>query len=136
MSREASGTEWTRPRLVMSACLEMEACRYNGQSIRARFVPRLAEHVELIPVCPEVEIGLGVPRPPVRLVSDGDEVRMVQPATGRDLTGAMAGFSRTFLDGLQEVDGFLLKSRSPSCGPKDVALFASDVVRGSCDLPW
>ncbi len=67
------------PPAVMSACLEMDACRYNGQSIRARFVPRLAEHVDLIPVCPEVEIGLGVPRPPVRLVAAGDEVKMVQP---------------------------------------------------------
>jgi uncharacterized protein YbgA (DUF1722 family)/uncharacterized protein YbbK (DUF523 family) len=124
MRSEVSGAAgWTRPRLVMSACLEMEACRYNGQSIRARFVPRLAEHVDLIPVCPEVEIGLGVPRPPVRLVAAGDEVKMVQPATGRDLTGAMAGFSRTFLDGLEEVDGFLLKSRSPSCGPKDVKIY-------------
>jgi uncharacterized protein YbgA (DUF1722 family)/uncharacterized protein YbbK (DUF523 family) len=121
-----SAAEWPRPRLVTSACLELEACRYNGQAIRARFLPRLAPFVELVPVCPEVEIGLGVPRPPVRLVAIGEQTRMRQPASGQDLTGAMESFSHRFLDGLGEVDGFLLKSRSPSCGPRDVKVYRED----------
>jgi uncharacterized protein YbbK (DUF523 family)/uncharacterized protein YbgA (DUF1722 family) len=119
-------SEWPRPRLVSSACLEMEACRYNGQAIRARFLPRLAPYVELVPVCPEVEIGLGVPRPPVRLVAIGEEIRMQQPETGRDVTAEMNRFSDRFLSGVGAVDGFLLKSRSPSCGPKDVKVYAGE----------
>jgi uncharacterized protein YbgA (DUF1722 family)/uncharacterized protein YbbK (DUF523 family) len=120
---------WPRPRLVSSACLELEACRYNGQAIRARFVPRLATYVELIPVCPEVGVGLGVPRPPVRLVSaDGGAPRLVQPATGRDVTEAIESFAASWLDGVGAVDGFLLKSRSPSCGPRDVKVYAGNGI--------
>lgn len=112
-----------RPRLVLSRCLELAACRYDGSTIRARFVRLLAPHVDLVPVCPEVEIGLGVPRAPVRLVHVGGEPHLQQPATGRDVTDDMRAFAAGFLDTLGEVDGFLLKSRSPSCGMKDVKVY-------------
>lgn len=114
-----------RPRLVVSQCLELEACRYNGVSIRAPWVRRLEPFVELIPVCPEVAIGLGVPRDPVRLVSLGATTQMVQPSTGRDLTAPMTTFARDFLDRVEPVDGFLLKSRSPSCGIEDTKLYTA-----------
>jgi uncharacterized protein YbgA (DUF1722 family)/uncharacterized protein YbbK (DUF523 family) len=103
----------------------MEACRYNGQSIRARFLNVLLPHVDHLTVCPEVGIGLGVPRPPVRLVSLGGSPRLVQPSTDRDVTEAMASFAASWLDGAGEVDGFLLKSRSPSCGPRDVKVYGA-----------
>ena len=115
-----------RPRLVVSRCLELAACRYDGAVIAAPLVRRLAPFVELVPVCPELEIGLGVPRDPVRLVTLAgapDEPRMVQPATGRDLTGAMTACARAFLERAGPVDGFLLKSRSPSCGVEDTKLY-------------
>lgn len=115
--------EHPRPRLVVSRCLELEACRYDAASIRAPWVRRLEPHVELLPVCPEVQIGLGVPRDPVRLVRGGEGLRMVQPTTGRDLTREMTGFAQGFLDRLGPVDGFLLKSRSPSCGIRDTKRF-------------
>lgn len=113
-----------RPRLVVSRCLELEACRYNAVSIRAPWVRRLEPFVDLAPVCPEVEIGLGVPRDPVRLVTLGGATRMVQPSTGRDLTEAMSAFADRFLDGAEPIDGFLLKSRSPSCGIKDTKIYS------------
>ncbi len=115
------------PRVVVSRCLELAACRYNGATIRAPIVRRLEGHVELVPVCPEVEIGLGVPRDPVRLCKVGGTlrmVRMVQPSTGRDLTEAMAAFAESFLSGVGPVDGFLLKSRSPSCGLTDTKVYS------------
>lgn len=111
------------PRVVVSQCLELAACRYNGQSIRAEVVRRLAPWVELVPVCPEVEIGLGVPRPPIRLVAGRDGTQLVQPATGRDLTATMGDFGRRYLDRLGDVDGFILKSRSPSCGLDRVRVY-------------
>ena len=49
---------FARPRLVLSRCLELDACRYDGASIRAPVVRRLAAHVELMPICPEVAVGL------------------------------------------------------------------------------
>lgn len=115
--------EHPRPRLVVSRCLELAACRYDGASIRAPWVRRLEPHVELVPVCPEVEIGLGVPRDPVRLVQSSRGLRMIQPATGRDLTRTMTGFAEELLSSLGPVDGFLLKSRSPSCGVRDTKHF-------------
>ena len=63
-----------------------------------------------------------MPRDPVNLVRAGDRVRMVQPSTERDLTGAMSAFAERFLDSLGAVDGFILKSRSPSCGVRDARI--------------
>ncbi len=115
-----------RPLLVISKCLELDACRYNGQLIRAPFVVSLMPFVDLLPTCPEVEIGLGVPRDPIRLVSLRGVQRLVQPSTERDITADMQEFSDRFLGSLREVDGFLLKSRSPSCGIKDTKIYSGE----------
>lgn len=114
-----------RPRIVVSKCLGFAPCRWNGVTVPDEWVARMAAHVDFVPVCPEVEIGLGVPRDPMRVVSVGGELRLVQPATGRDVTAEMARFSRGFVDTLGDVDGFILKSRSPSCGIKDVKVYAA-----------
>jgi len=84
-------------------------CRYDGSVIPD----------------PVVEIGLGVPRPPIRLVQ-GTPIRLVQPDTGRDLTAQMAAFSEEFLEGLPEVDGFILKNRSPRCALRDAKIHISE----------
>ncbi|MGM7703181.1 YbgA family protein [Pseudalkalibacillus sp. Hm43] len=112
-----------KPRVVVSKCLEFEACRYNGDVLKDMTVRRLMPYVEFIPICPEVEIGLGTPRETVRLVSQENEVRMIQPSTKQDLTEDMNTFSRAFFDSLPDVDGFILKNRSPSCGTRDVRIY-------------
>ena len=114
-----------KPRIVVSKCIEFENCRWNGLGISSEVVRKLKDHVEFLPVCPEVEIGLGVPREPIRIVAAGEEHQLVQPATGRDFTNDMIGFSERFLSNLPEIDGFILKGRSPSCGLKEVKLHAS-----------
>ncbi len=114
----------SKPRIVVSKCLGLEHCRYDGSIIPEPIVAALREWVELIPICPEMELGLGAPRPPVRLVRVGDKIRLVQPATGRDLTEAMQAFASSFLDSLPPVEGFILKNRSPSCGIKDAKVYA------------
>jgi uncharacterized protein YbbK (DUF523 family) len=108
-----------RPIVVISRCIDFDSCRYNGQVIRASLRAALEPFVELRPICPELEIGLGVPRDPVMLVRRDGGPHMVQPSTGRDLTAAMDAFSARFLDSLDGVDGFILKSRSPSCAIRD-----------------
>jgi len=114
---------WPRPRIVVSACLGFEAVRFDGSIIPDGVVAALARHADIVPVCPEVAIGLGSPRPPVRLIETNLGRRLVQPATGRDLTEAMAEFASAFAAQLGWVDGFILKSRSPSCGVRDVRLY-------------
>jgi len=112
-----------KPSVVVSKCLEFEACRYNGQVMRNAFVRKLERHVNYVHVCPEVAIGLGIPRFPIRIVSSNSP-KLVQPATGKDVADAMNNFSEKFLSSLKEVDGFILKFRSPSHGIKDVRTYA------------
>ncbi len=136
-----------RPRVVFSRCLGFEACRYNGQIIASEAVEQFRPFFDCVTVCPEKEIGLGVPREPIRIVRNQDRVlshestkhtkeedvrqqqtadasdRLVQPATGRDITGEMNRFAAGFLAALGPADGFVLKSRSPSCGLFDTRVF-------------
>ncbi len=112
-----------KPRVVLSRCLELEPVRYNGQRIPYDFVRELEGYVEFVPVCPELEIGLGVPRDPVRIVAVDGEARLLQPSTDRDLTQAMRDFADDFLSSVGGLDGFILKNRSPSCGISDVKIY-------------
>ncbi len=116
-------SETGKPVVVLSRCLGFEHCRWNGEIIRDEFVELLATHVECVTECPEAAIGLGVPRDPIHIESLKGERRLVQPATGRDVTREMHSFCASFLGSLGEVDGFLLKARSPSCGIGDVKIF-------------
>jgi uncharacterized protein YbgA (DUF1722 family)/uncharacterized protein YbbK (DUF523 family) len=115
----------TKPVVVFSRCLGFEACRYNGQAIVDKVVELLKPFVEPITVCPEVAIGLGVPRHPIRLVESKDSIRLFQPETGLDCTESMQTFTDSFLSSLPDVDAFVLKYRSPSCGPNQVKVYNS-----------
>src|SRR5437667_7437621 len=82
-------------RLGVSACLLGQEVRWDGGHKRDPFLTELlGRHVEWVPVCPEVELGLGVPREPIRLEGDPEHPRLIAPGSGRDLTEAMAGFAR------------------------------------------
>ncbi|MDP2808399.1 MAG: DUF523 domain-containing protein [bacterium] len=116
-------TTYIKPRIVVSKCLGFAACRYNGLMISSPLVRKLKDQVDFIPVCPEQEIGLGVPRDPIRIIENKGRRSLYQPATGRDLTKEMNDFTRKFFKTLGPVDGFLLKSGSPSCGIKDVKVY-------------
>jgi uncharacterized protein YbgA (DUF1722 family)/uncharacterized protein YbbK (DUF523 family) len=117
--------EFTKPIVVVSKCLGFAHCRYNGLTIPDDFVDKLKFCVDFHTICPEVELGLGVPREPIRVVSVDDDLKLIQPATNIDLTERMLDFAHSFLNSLEKVDGFILKSRSPSCGIKDVKVYPS-----------
>ncbi len=121
------GASFARPLILLSRCIEHEACRYDGAMISSPFVRRMEAHVDFVTACPEVEIGLGVPRSPVRLVRGAGDAgpSMVQPSTGRDLTGQMTALAAERLSDLPDLDGALLKFRSPSCGISDVRVYAT-----------
>ncbi len=114
-----------RPRIVVSRCIEFDPCRYDGTIIPSPAVDRLKNFAECIPVCPEVEIGLGIPRATVRIVRIDSVDHLIQPATGRDVTGEMTGFTTRFLDSLPPVDGFILKGGSPTSGTSNVRVYPS-----------
>jgi uncharacterized protein YbgA (DUF1722 family)/uncharacterized protein YbbK (DUF523 family) len=114
-----------RPRIVISRCIEFDPCRYDGSKIPSPVVAQLKSHVDCMPVCPEVEIGLGIPRATVRIVRIDGVDHLIQPATGRDVTGEMTVFANRFLDSLPPVDGFILKGGSPTSGTSGVRVYPS-----------
>jgi uncharacterized protein YbgA (DUF1722 family)/uncharacterized protein YbbK (DUF523 family) len=113
-------------RLGVSSCLLGEAVRYDGGHKRDRFLTDLlAKHVEWVPVCPELESGMGVPRPAMRLERAGRAVRLVEIGSGRDHTARMRRFAARRLRVLRalELCGYVLKKDSPSCGMARVKLY-------------
>ncbi|HTA19583.1 MAG TPA: DUF523 domain-containing protein, partial [Polyangia bacterium] len=118
-------------RVGVSSCLLGAAVRYDGQHKRDAFLnEELAPFVTWVAVCPEIEVGMGVPRPPVRLVR-GPRARtlMLGTADGADWTARMEAFAARRADALAREDlaGYVLKSKSPSCGMERVKLHeASD----------
>jgi uncharacterized protein YbgA (DUF1722 family)/uncharacterized protein YbbK (DUF523 family) len=114
-------------RLGVSACLLGEAVRYDGGHKRDRFVTDvLGGFVEWVPVCPELEAGLGVPRPAMRLARDGDSTRLVEIGSGRDHTRALRRAAAGRIRALRALDlsGYVLKKDSPSCGMARVRVYA------------
>lgn len=113
-------------RIGVSSCIIGEEVRWNGGHARQRYLTDvLGEFTEYVPVCPELEVGMGVPRPTVRLVRDGDEVRMIDPKNEIDWTAAMKRYSRQRAADLAQSDlcGFVLKKDSPTCGLMRVKVF-------------
>jgi uncharacterized protein YbbK (DUF523 family)/uncharacterized protein YbgA (DUF1722 family) len=108
-----------RLRIGISQCLLGDQVRYDGGEKKSSFATELLGEVfALVPVCPEVGAGMGIPREPVKLVAAEDGARMVGAESGADRTQAMESFSIRKMEDLAEANlrGFILKSRSPSCG--------------------
>ncbi len=118
-----------RLRIGVSACLLGEEVRYDGTHKRYGFlVEALGAHCDFVPVCPEVEVGMGTPREPIRLVGDPAAPRLVAPASGIDHTRPMRRFARARVRALacEQLDAFVLKKGSPSCGLFRVRVWPED----------
>ena len=122
-----------RPRVGISRCLLGEAVRYDGGHKRQPLLlALLGPHVEWVPVCPEVELGMGTPREPIELVPRGTDVRMIGVTTQRDWTGEMRTYAGPRVDALRALDlaGYVFKAGSPSCNLHGRrGLFAEAVLR-------
>ena len=126
-----------KPRVGVSRCLLGDQVRYDGGHKRASvLLDRLGPHVEWVPVCPEMEVGMGTPREPVHLVSRPDGVRMLGVTSEHDWTDRMQAWASDRLRALTalQLSGYVLKARSPSCG-LDGGLFAGALVATMPGLP-
>lgn len=140
-----------KPIIAISSCLLGNLVRYDGE---CKGMPEIYQHMQqhfcLLAVCPEVEIGLGVPRPAVQLTGNPEQPSM----TGRDnisldVTDSMNNFCRTRPQTLKHIGGYIFKSKSPSCGlrnipvlqqgniiePDSQGLFARAITQHNPDLP-
>jgi uncharacterized protein YbbK (DUF523 family) len=116
-----------KPRVGISACLLGEEVRWDGRHKHdPLLVGVLGPAVEWVPVCPEVELGLGVPREPIRLVGAPGALRLVGERSGDDHTAAMQAFAERRLAELAALDlcGWVTKKDSPSCGLEGVRVFS------------
>lgn len=124
-------TSDSRPRLGISACLLGQRVRYDGGHKQDFFLTQtLAQFVEWVPVCPEIEAGMGVPRESVRLVGTVDDPKMIAERSGKDWTEAMKKFAAKRaheLAGLN-LSGYVLKKDSPSCGIERVRLYGTSTA--------
>jgi uncharacterized protein YbgA (DUF1722 family)/uncharacterized protein YbbK (DUF523 family) len=113
-------------RLGISTCLLGEPVRYDGGHKRDRFITdTLGQYVEFVPVCPETECGLGVPRESMRLEGDPTSPRLITSRTRVDHTDRMVAWARRRLEELDQEDlcGFIFKSDSPSSGMERVRVY-------------
>ena len=140
-----------KPKVGVSQCLLGDAVRYDGASKpNDTIIHELAKRFELIPICPEVEAGLGIPRPAVQLTEDPSNPNV----TGRDdpsldITLQMHDYCKQKMGAINNLSGFIFKSRSPSCGLNSTpvyignqpisltsrGVFARAVTRSFPDLP-
>ena len=110
-------------RIGISSCLLGENVRYDGgHKLDGFLTDTLGKNVQYLPVCPEVECGLGVPRESMHLAGNPEHPRLVTTRTGVDLTEKMTRWAVKKVKELETEDlsGFIFKSRSPSCGMKSV----------------
>lgn len=121
-----------RPRVGASSCLLGDEVRFNGGHKRYRFLTdELGPHVDWVPFCPEVSIGLCTPREPIRLTADG---RLVNRGGTADHTEAMAALPlpAPAPDGTAPddtaLDGYVFKAKSPSCGIRAIPRYREDGV--------
>jgi len=115
-------------RIGVSSCLLGENVRFDGGHKHDRFLTGvLGPFVEFVPVCPEVELGLGTPRETLRLERRDGEVRLVTPKSGVDQTEAMRRWAERRARELEGLDlcGYVLKKDSPSCGMERVKVYGS-----------
>jgi uncharacterized protein YbgA (DUF1722 family)/uncharacterized protein YbbK (DUF523 family) len=127
VSSEVSDDADRRPiRVGISACLLGREVRFDGGHKRDAFLTEtFGRFVEWVPVCPEVECGLGTPRESMRLVRRENAVRLLTVKSGVDLTAQMERFSRSRVSALarEDLSGYVLKKDSPSCGLERVKVY-------------
>jgi uncharacterized protein YbbK (DUF523 family) len=118
-------------RIAISSCLLGETVRFDGGHKLDRFITEtLGRFFEWVPVCPEVEAGFGTPREAMRLEKAGDDVRLRTVKTHLDFSEGMKRYAGLRLGALSKegVSGYILKSKSPSCGLERVRIHGSGDV--------
>ena len=119
--------KFNKPNIFISKCIEFDNCRYDGSMIKSDFVKNLKPYVSYIFSCPEMDIGLTSPREALRIIVEEGKEKIVSSKSGNEVTEEMVSYSKKKVEELknENLDGFILKGRSPSCGVKDVKMYKS-----------
>lgn len=114
-----------KPKIIMSKCIEFDNCTHDGSKVSSNIVSKLVDYAEFITVCPEVELGLGIPRDYTRLVTFDEKPQLMQPNHGKNLTEEVTAFANKFIQNVSTVDAFVFKHKSPTCGIRSVRIYSS-----------
>ena len=143
----------TKPKIAISSCLVGHEVRFDGGHKQFRYATEsLATYFDFIPLCPEVAIGLGIPRPTIRLMKRENDITEAVSNADRSLryTEALSAYGRETAPSLHGVSGYILKKDSPSCGmarvkvyqdndgPPDrtgVGIYAKEIIAAHPNLP-
>ncbi|MGE8409847.1 MAG: YbgA family protein [Pseudomonas sp.] len=118
----------TKPRIAISACLAGEEVRFNGGHKLSRLCSEaLAEHFELVPVCPEVAIGLGTPRPAIHLSGDPHAPRATNSRDPSiDVSADLQRYAEHMAGSLDDICGYIFMQKSPSCGLERIKVYQAN----------
>ncbi|MEF9899190.1 MAG: DUF523 and DUF1722 domain-containing protein [Pseudomonas sp.] len=116
-----------KPKIAVSACLTGAQVRYNGGHKASRLCAVLGEYFELVPVCPEIAIGLGVPRAPIRLVGNSQSPQAVMSHdSALELSGPLQAYGHQMARELTDICGYIFMQKSPSCGLERVKVYRAN----------
>ena len=142
-----------KPKIAISSCLVGQEVRFDGGHKHFRYATEsLATYFDFVPLCPEVAIGLGIPRPTIRLIKGENDTTEAVSNADRTIryTEALSAYGRKTAPALHEVSGYILKKDSPSCGmarvkvyqnndgPPDrtgVGIYANEIIKAYPNLP-
>ncbi|SET17156.1 Uncharacterized conserved protein YbgA, DUF1722 family [Marinobacter segnicrescens] len=111
----------------ISTCLLGKEVRHDGGHKHSRYCTEvLSRYFEFRSLCPELEAGLGVPRPAIHLRESDDGLRLVEVKKGTDHTAEMQGFIDRVMGSLADLRGYILMAKSPSCGMERIRVHNSD----------
>ena len=109
-------------KIAVSSCLLGEAVRYDGTDKHIEYITQQLEtEYNLISICPEMAVGMGVPRPPIHLVNDGNGIQVVGVENpDKNMTLPLTDYGKKVTEEHSDICGYILKKNSPSCGIKNV----------------
>ena len=137
-------------KVAISSCLLGEKVRYDGTDKRQAILRGIPKSIiQFVPVCPEVAIGMGIPRPPIQLVEINNGIEAVQiDDLNKNYTEPLQTYGKQMANELENISGYIFKARSPSCGVnstpvlkndmeyrKDTGIFAKQITSILPDLP-
>lgn len=109
-------------KIAVSRCLLGEAVRYDGTDNHIEYITQqLTTKYELVSICPEMAVGMGVPRPPIHLVDDGERIQVLGIENpDNNMTKPLFDFGKSIVEKHPDICGYIFKKNSPSCGSKNV----------------
>ncbi|MCG8312165.1 MAG: DUF523 domain-containing protein [Pseudomonadales bacterium] len=126
MDKASNSEDISKPLVAISSCLMGFKVRYDGKDKFNHFIAeQIAPFVSLLPICPEAAIGLGIPRPPIQLINKGNHIHAVgRDDKSLDPTAKLNHFAATICKVHSNLCGYILQSRSPSCGYNTTPIYS------------